>query len=97
MAAAKDPYANMAGLYDSLANTKEIRLFYSRWRDYLLSAIRQCQIPVRLLVDLACGTGNTAIPWTKQKNWTVIGITVHGRCCARLGKNQGKCNGSARI
>ena len=74
MTAARDAYANLADLYDSLAKSKDIRLFYSRWRDHLLSAIRQYRIPVRVLVDLACGTGNTAIPWTEQKGWTVIGV-----------------------
>jgi ubiquinone/menaquinone biosynthesis C-methylase UbiE len=62
MTAARDAYANLADLYDSLAKSKDIRLFYSRWRDHLLSAIQQYRIPVRVLVDLACGTGNTAIP-----------------------------------
>ena len=34
------------------------------------------QIPVKpLLVEsLACGTGNSTLPWTKQKGWTVIGV-----------------------
>jgi ubiquinone/menaquinone biosynthesis C-methylase UbiE len=74
MAAAKDPYANLADLYDSMTNDEEIPRYYSRWRDHLLFAIRQYRIPVGVLVDLACGTGNTAIPWTKYKNWTVIGV-----------------------
>lgn len=74
MAAVEDPYANLADLYDSMTNDEEICRFYSRWRDRLLSAIQQYRIPVRVLVDLACGTGNTAIPWTKQKNWMVIGV-----------------------
>jgi ubiquinone/menaquinone biosynthesis C-methylase UbiE len=74
MTAAKDPYANLADLYDSMANNEEIDRFRSRWRDRLLSAIQQYQTPVKVLVDLACGTGSTAIPWTKQKNWKVIGV-----------------------
>jgi ubiquinone/menaquinone biosynthesis C-methylase UbiE len=74
MAAIGDPYADLAGLYDSMANTEEICRYYSRWRSRLLSAIQQYRIPVRVLVDLACGTGNTAIPWVKQKGWTVIGV-----------------------
>jgi len=74
MDAVKDPYANLADLYDSMANNEEIDRFRSRWRDRLLSAIQQYRIPVKVLVDLACGTGSTAIPWTKQKDWMVIGV-----------------------
>ncbi len=74
MTAARDPYANLADLYDSMANDEEIQRFRSRWRDRLLSAIQQYRTPVKVLVDLACGTGSTAIPWTKQKNWIVIGV-----------------------
>ena len=74
MTAAKDPYTHLAGLYDSMANSEEIRRLYIKWRENLLDAIRQYQIPVRVLVDLACGTGNTAIPWAEQKGWIVIGV-----------------------
>jgi len=69
-----DPYANFADLYDSECNNDEIRTFYSEWRDHLLNSIQQYKVPVRVLVDLACGTGNSTIPWTKQKGWAVIGI-----------------------
>ena len=74
MPAIHDPYANLADLFDSECDNDDVRTFYSEWRNHLLDAIRQYKVPVRVLADLACGTGNTTIPWTKQKGWTVIGV-----------------------
>lgn len=74
MPAALDPYANLADLFDSQCRDGEIRAFYSGWRNHLLEAIRQYNVPVRVLADLACGTGNSTVPWTKRKGWTVIGV-----------------------
>ena len=70
----QDPYSRLADLYDSYAKNDAISAFYSGWVDSLLAAIRQYHVPVQVLVDLACGTGNTTIPWTKQHRWTVIGV-----------------------
>lgn len=74
MPAVHDPYANLADIYDSYCNNDDIRAFYSEFRSHMLDAIRQYSVPVRVLADLACGTGNSTIPWTKQKGWTVIGV-----------------------
>ncbi len=74
MPASRDPYANFSDLYDSECDNNNIHAFYSEWRDHLLDAVRQYRVPVRVLADLACGTGNSTVPWTKQKGWTVIGV-----------------------
>lgn len=74
MSSNHDPYANLADLYDSMAQSNASQQFYSMWRNSLQDAIRQYKNPVRVLVDLACGTGNTTIPWTKNRGWTLIGV-----------------------
>jgi SAM-dependent methyltransferase len=74
MMSARDQYAGLADLYDSMTNDSSIQAFYGEWRDFLLQAVRQYGVRVRVLVDLACGTGNTAIPWTRQRGWTVVGV-----------------------
>ncbi len=71
---ATDPYANLAELYDSFAIDESLQIFYREWRDSLLAAIQKFQINVQVLVDLACGTGNSTIPWTNQRGWMVIGV-----------------------
>jgi ubiquinone/menaquinone biosynthesis C-methylase UbiE len=70
----RDPYANLADLYDSFAADKSLQVFYREWRDSLLAAVQKYHVQVRVLVDLACGTGNSTIPWTKQAGWTVAGV-----------------------
>jgi ubiquinone/menaquinone biosynthesis C-methylase UbiE len=74
MSTVQDPYKNLADLYDSFANLDDFRTLYSGWRNSLLAGIRQYGVPVRVLVDLACGTGNTIIPWAEQSDWMLIGV-----------------------
>jgi SAM-dependent methyltransferase len=69
-----DPYSGFARLYDQMAADPGLQAFYSEWRRYLLNAAREHRVVVRALVDLACGTGNTAIPWARQRDWKVIGV-----------------------
>jgi ubiquinone/menaquinone biosynthesis C-methylase UbiE len=73
MAKFKDQYSNLAKLYDSEIDRNAQKL-YGEWRTSLLKAIRQHRVKVKTLVDLACGTGNTTIPWTRQRGWTIIGV-----------------------
>jgi ubiquinone/menaquinone biosynthesis C-methylase UbiE len=84
-----DPYADMADIYDSYASLGDIQAIYSEWRDSLLNAIREQRLPVRTLVDLACGTGNSAIPWASQKSWRVIGID-RSRAMLAIARNKSK-------
>ncbi len=69
-----DPYSLCADLYDSLTRNDDIQAFYRGWRDTLTQAISKHKVKVRVLVDLACGTGNTTIPWTSRRGWTVVGV-----------------------
>ncbi len=73
MAGGRDPYSNLADLYDLLTKDDDIQRFYRSWRHSLLEAVRKYRVAVRTLVDLACGTGNSAIPWTEH-GWTVVGV-----------------------
>ncbi len=74
MRRAHDQYANLADLYDLFSLDESIKAFYGEWRESLLAAVRRHRVNVRTIVDLACGTGNTTVPWTKRRDWTVIGV-----------------------
>jgi SAM-dependent methyltransferase len=70
----RDPYAGLAPLYDGMARDPAIRAFYGEWRRALLEAVRERGLRVRVLVDLACGTGNSTLPWTRYRSWTLVGV-----------------------
>ncbi len=70
----RDPYGPLAPLYDGMARDSGIRVFYPRWRKSLLAAAKERGVPVRVVVDIACGTGNSAIPWSRRRGCRVIGV-----------------------
>ena len=70
----RDPYASLAEHFDEMARDPALRAFYAEWRRALLEAVRQRGLRVRVLVDLACGTGNSTVPWTRHRSWTVVGV-----------------------
>jgi len=70
----RDQYANFADLYDAEMKASDIRVLYREWSEALLDAVTKHGVRVRVLVDLACGTGNTAIPWARRHGWTVVGV-----------------------
>ena len=70
----RDPYAGLAALYDGMARDPGIQRFYREWRTALLEAAKQHHVRGRVLVDLACGTGNSTIPWSRRRGWTIIGV-----------------------
>jgi len=72
--AVRDPYAGLAPVYDLLARLPGTRPFYRRWRQHLRSAAAGRAAAGTILVDLACGTGNSTIPWSRKRGWTVIGV-----------------------
>ncbi len=74
MVRAGDPYADLADLYDSMTHDSSLQALYREWRDSLLHAIKQYKVKVRVIADLACGTGNTTVPWTRRHGWTVVGV-----------------------
>lgn len=70
-----DPYAPIAPLYDLMAGDPGVQAFYAAWRTMLLDAARARGAEgAKVLVDLACGTGNSTIPWTREQGWSIIGV-----------------------
>lgn len=49
-----DSYGFLAGSYDQL--TRDVP--YPAWADYLEKQFSRCSVPVRTVLDLACGTGS---------------------------------------
>ncbi len=70
----KDPYAKLAPLYDAFAADPGIAAFYGAWRAALTAAAAERGLRLRVLVDLACGTGNSTVPWTARRGLSVIGV-----------------------
>ena len=59
----QQPYSGLAQIYDYLLSGVD----YEEWADYLEEIFQVHHIhPCSLLVDLACGTGNSTIPWAKR-------------------------------
>jgi SAM-dependent methyltransferase len=69
----RDPYAELAPFYDAMLRIPGIRPFYGEWRRSLVRAVRARGLRIRVLVDLACGTGNSTVPWV-GRNRVVIGV-----------------------
>lgn len=74
MADKRDPYGDLADVYDEMTADPEIRKFYRYWRELLLQMISERKLKVRTLVDLMCGTGNSTIPWIRGTGWRVVGV-----------------------
>ena len=74
MAEKRDPYRDVAAVYDEMAADPEIQKFYQYWRKLLLKTISERKLKVRTLVDLMCGTGNSTIPWIRRAEWSVVGV-----------------------
>jgi SAM-dependent methyltransferase len=70
----RDPYSTLAPFYDGMTRDPGIRGFYGVWRTSLRAAAKARGVRGTVLVDIACGTGNTAIPWSRRRGWTVIGV-----------------------
>ena len=82
----RDPYRELAPLYDLMTADPGIQALYKEWRRSMLDAAAAHGIRPRVVVDLACGTGNTAIPWAGPRGRTVIGVDVSEamlRCARR--------------
>ena len=70
----RDPYGDLAPLYNLMTADPGIQAFYREFRAALTDAARAYGIRPGIIVDLACGTGNTAIPWAGARGRTVIGV-----------------------
>jgi SAM-dependent methyltransferase len=74
MAEKRDPYRDVADVYDEMTAGPELRKFRQYWKKLLLRTISERKLRVRTLVDLMCGTGNSTIPWTRTAGWSVVGV-----------------------
>jgi ubiquinone/menaquinone biosynthesis C-methylase UbiE len=70
----RDAYTSLAPLYDRMAADPAIGAFYREWRRSLRAAFAEYGIRPRVLVDLACGTGNSTVPWTRRRGLRVVGV-----------------------
>jgi ubiquinone/menaquinone biosynthesis C-methylase UbiE len=83
----RDPYARLAPFYDGMARDPDIRGFYRRWHDSLRALLIERGVRGGVIVDIACGTGNSTIPWARRRGWRVIGVD---RSAAMLRVARGK-------
>ena len=74
MAEKRDPYRDLAEVYDEMAADPELQKFYQYWRKLLLQTASERKLKVRTLIDLMCGTGNSTIPWIRRRGWSVVGV-----------------------
>jgi hypothetical protein len=59
----RDPYRELAPFYDLMAADPGIRAIYAQFRALARQGMESHHIRPRVVVDLACGTGNTTVPW----------------------------------
>lgn len=69
----RDAYTDLAPLYDEMAADPAIQVFYREWRRSLRAAMAEHGVRARVLVDLACGTGNSTVPWARR-GLRVVGV-----------------------
>ena len=69
-----DAYKELAPIYDAMAADPALKVMYAEWRASLRAAVRARGLRPRVLVDLACGTGNTTIPWSRRRGLVVVGV-----------------------
>jgi ubiquinone/menaquinone biosynthesis C-methylase UbiE len=51
-----------------------IQAFYAEFQVSLRQAMKAHHVRPRVIVDLACGTGNTTVPWVAGSRKTVVGV-----------------------
>ncbi len=71
-----DPYRQLAPLYDLMTADRGLQALDRGFRGALTNAAAAHRLRLRVLLDLACGTGDSAIPWAGKKGRTVIGVDV---------------------
>lgn len=68
----QQPYKGLARIYDYLLSGVN----YQEWADYLEQLFGYFKIePCRKVLDLACGTGNSTLPWA-QRGYSVCGVDI---------------------
>ena len=66
-----DQYKEFAFVYDELMN----EVYYESWVNYIEKIIKNENIKVKNILELACGTGNITIPLAK-KGYDIAGIDI---------------------
>jgi SAM-dependent methyltransferase len=74
----RPPYTVFAGLYDHIMNDID----YDDWADFILTEITSRGWQGGLILDLACGTGNSAAPLL-DRGFEVVGIDASAEMLAR--------------
>lgn len=63
-----EAYGALAGLYDTIMSGVD----YEAWADYVEELLNYCGDKPHFLIDLACGTGSSTLPFARR------GYRVHG-------------------
>ncbi len=63
-----ETYGAIAGLYDTIMSGVD----YEAWADYVEELLNHCGEKPHFLIDLACGTGSSTLPFARR------GYRVHG-------------------
>lgn len=71
-------YEKLAEIYDYLVAGVD----YDAWMDYMEDIIKKFDVKVTKVADLACGTGNTTIPFAKR-GYQPIGIDLSSAMLAK--------------
>ena len=90
MAEKRDPYRDIADLYDEMTADPGLREFRQYWKKLLLQTISERKLRVRTLVDLMCGTGDSTIPWTRTAGWSVVGVDGSAAMLRQARKKSGR-------
>ncbi len=72
------PYEFLAACYDRLMQGVD----YGAWVEYVSALVARFGGAVRRVVDLACGTGGSTLPWA-ERGCEVVGVDVSAEMLAR--------------
>lgn len=85
-------YESLAGVYDAL--TEDVG--YERRADYLEKLFKRSRIPVRTVLDLACGTGEITALLT-ERGYELIGVDASPEMLARARKKAENLSGEPPV
>ena len=82
-------YEFLAGCYDAF--TADVH--YARWADYLEKHFARSRLPIRTVLDLACGTGSLTRVLA-ERGYEMIGADLSQEMLAQAAE---KCRGAGPI
>lgn len=85
-------YEELARFYDGL--TRDVD--YTQWADWYQSWFEQSQVPVRIVLDLACGTG-TVTCLLAQRGYSMIGADQSAEMLAEAWEKAMELNGEKPV